>query len=128
MAKQAKKRSGASKKAVKATAKKAAKKSAGAKKPPAKKPAKKPARGAAKSAKKGAATAKKSGVKAAKAPSTKRQRATPPRKVANPGTAQPITHEDPAERAQDAVDQGWDQVSAAGMADEADVEDQSAEA
>ncbi len=127
MAKQAKKKSGASKKAVKATAKKAAKKS-GAKKPPAKKPAKKPARGAAKSAKKGAATAKKSGVKAAKAPSTKRQRATPPPVVENPGTAEPITHDDPAERAQQAVDQGWDQDSAAGMADEADVEDQSAEA
>lgn len=110
MAKQAKKKTGAKNKAAGAKKsaggkKTAAAKTSGAKKPPAKKPAKK----LAKAAKKVAALKKPTGktnaraaAKPAKAPSTKAQRATPPRK-ARPATAQPISHDDVNERADDAV-------------------------
>ena len=43
--------------------------------------------------------------------------------VENPDTAMPIEHQDPGERAQDAVDNAWD---ADAGTDDADVTDQSA--
>jgi hypothetical protein len=95
--KKAKKATGGAKGAKKSAAKKsAAKKSA-------KKPAKKPATKAkAKTSAKKAAPKKTKGA----APSTKAQRATPPKKIAAPPTAEPITHDDMNDRADDAVENG----------------------
>lgn len=124
----------------------AAAKKSGAKKPPAKKPVKKPAKTAlkAKAAKKGPKSSKStSTVKNAKTATSNVKR---PPVVARPETAKPITHQNPNERAEQAmaaaehgetngtgdeasIDEAWvdsDADLAAGQADEADVKDQSA--